>query len=151
MEKPIYDLKSSKDGLRYFFESKSTNIIQKAVIYFPIDENPEIYELSFGDVTDDHYVDFMNVSNNQDMEMVLATVIRTIHLFFEQYPHKMIYFRGSTTSRTRLYRAIISKHIEKLKLSLKVLGFTDGNQFEVFDKNHVYIGYLIQKLYEKEN
>ena len=151
MDKPTYNLKTSSDKLRYFFESQGLTTIQKAIIYIPIDNNPTVHELTFGDIIDDGFVDFLNVSNNQDLEMIMITVIKTISLYFEEYPDNMIYFRGSTPSRTRLYRAIIAKQIDKLKLSHQVYGLQEENHLEIFDKTHSYIGYLIQKLHEKEN
>ncbi len=150
MEKPIYNLKSSADKLRFFFESVGTNTIQKAIIYTPIEGYKSAFELSFGDITDDGFIDFMNESNNQDFEKVLATVISTISVFFEKYPHSLIYFRGSTPARTRLYRAIIAKQMQELKLSHLIYGLKNDGLVEEFEKKHTYIGYLIQKRYEKE-
>jgi hypothetical protein len=151
MEKPVYDLKSSADKLRFFFESKGKKNIPKAIIYTPIEGYDDAFELSFGDITDDGYIDFMSESHNQDLEMVLATVISTIDVFFEKYPYALVYFRGSTPARTRLYRAIIAKQMQKLKLSHHVFGLKNDGLTEDFDKNNVYIGYLIQMKYEKEN
>jgi hypothetical protein len=150
MDKPVYNLKSSSDKLRFFFESKGVDSIQKAIIYFPLENSPKMHELTFGDVTNDGFIDFLNVSNNNDLPIIMTTVIESINIYFKEYPNNTVFFRGSTPSRTRLYRAVIAKEIERLQLSLQVFGLTTDNLIEVFDKTFSYTGYLIQKNDEKE-
>lgn len=84
MEKPIYNIESSSNRLLYEFESNSNHkIIKKAVVYLPIKQDPNLYELIFGDLQDDGTIDVQTVSNNQDIVLILNTVIKikTISFF----------------------------------------------------------------------
>ncbi|MDZ7897800.1 MAG: hypothetical protein U5N85_07190 [Arcicella sp.] len=71
--------------------------------------------------------------------------MRYLALFFEKYPNKNVFFTGSTLSRTRLYRATISKFIETSELYYQVFGLLENNSLEAFEKNHTYKAYLIQR------
>jgi hypothetical protein len=145
MEKPAYSLESSSDNTFYFFESIGEKSIKKAIGYIPFEDNPTIVELVFGDLTDTYSIDFMTVSDNQDMQMVISTVIKSVKYFLEKYPDKIIYFRGSTPARTRLYRAVIAKNLDTTELFYDVLGILENEQSEPFNKSNSYIGYLIVK------
>ena len=130
MEKPSYHIESSLDAEWHFFKSISQDkIIEKAVVFNQVDSENGIYELIFGDL-ENGFVNVKNVSDNQDMSMVLSTVIKTIYLFFERNPQKTVTFMGSSTSRNRLYRAIISKLISQVSNKIEVF----GTNFEGFDE-----------------
>lgn len=136
MEKPIYNIESSSDRLLYEFESNSDyKIIKKAVVYLPIKQDPNLYELIFGDLQDDGTIDVQTVSNNQDIVLILNTVIKTLYHFFELYPSKTVIFTGSSASRNRLYRAVISKLINE---KFDIFGITFDDEIELFvpDKNY---------------
>lgn len=149
MSKPIYYLEQSTDGHFFFFESIGKKIVQKAIGYIPFEENPNIVELVFGDLNKDNTVDFMNVSDNEDMVLILSTVIASINEYLADFPTKTIYFRGSSPSRTRLYRAVISKYSKSNELFYDIFGISENEQAEIFNKEHTYIGYLIRKKHEK--
>ncbi|WP_440590452.1 DUF6934 family protein [Nibrella viscosa] len=53
------------------------------------------------------------ISNNNDMPKVLATVAQTLVAFFRLRPTSSVIFRGSTPSRTRLYRMAIAKSFDR--------------------------------------
>ena len=57
------------------------------------------------------------------MEKVIATVVQTLFVFFEKYPDNDVYFEGSTLSRTRLYRIILSKELTDAKKVFVIQGF----------------------------
>jgi hypothetical protein len=82
------------------------------------------------------------VSDNQDMEKVLATVIQTIFVFFRTYPDKTLFFTGSTNARTRLYRGAIGRVIDELREDLLIEGIRNNNR-ELFQKNVNYEAFLI--------
>ncbi len=142
MEKPSYDFEVSNDNLVFSFESISeTKIIKKIVVYEPLIN--ELYHMGFGDLDSFGTIDYKVKSANKDMEMVISTVVQTMFLFFEKYPNKRVVFSGSNEIRTRLYRSIISKFIEKAELYFIIEGFkTDGTQ-EIFRKNEEYYAFLI--------
>jgi hypothetical protein len=121
MDKPHYDYKTSSDGQYYFFDSIGKTSIPKAVGYILRNSDARLVELVFGDLIDNESIDVMNVSNNQDLPLVIGTVIFTLIDYLEGFPDNIVYFRGSTPSRTRLYRAIITKKLIQSELSYQIL------------------------------
>jgi hypothetical protein len=79
------------------------------------------YNLAFGnklnnkDEIDDH-----TISNNDDRDKILATVVQALYLFTNNNKDAWIIAIGSTKSRTRLYRMGISKHIKKHYCPIKI-------------------------------
>jgi hypothetical protein len=148
MEKPSYHFKVSSDALVYEFESiSSEKTIKKVVIYEPLDDS--LYHFGFGDLTEEGEIDYTVQSKNQDKDKVLMTVVKTMFLFFENYPDKQLVFGGSTEPRSRLYRQIITKFIETIELYFEVQGFTTDGEQEPFQKNRDYYAFLISHKYEQ--
>lgn len=144
MEKPSYHLESSFDAEWHFFKSISEQkMIEKAVIFTPIDKENGIYELIFGDL-ENGIVNVKNVSHNQDTVRVLTTVIKTVYLFFERNPQKTVIFMGSSTARNRLYRGLISKLVDEAIDYFEVLGTNSDGLDEVFVKNKDYFAFKIK-------
>ena len=105
-----------------------------------------LYSLVFGNVGENGEIDVYSTNaNNENMKVILGTVISTIETFFNHHPDKIITFTGSTPARTRLYRAVISKFIDNQELSYNIYGFSADGKVEIFQKHESYIGYFIQK------
>ena len=144
MEKPSYNTESSTEGLLYVFVSKNQDKnIKKAIAYLPLNQSSDICELIFGDVKEDATIDVQAISNNQDMPIVLNTVIDTLHQFFELYPSKTVIFTGSSESRNRLYRAVISKTISEASKKFDIFGVTFDDKIERFVENKNYFAFQI--------
>ncbi len=143
MEKPIYDFQSSSNGHYYFFDSIGSTIIKKVVGFIATDQNPLAVELVFGDLTDDNQIDVLSVSDNDDFETVIGTLISILIDYLNQFPNKTVLFRGSTPSRTRLYRAIIAKKSADIEPLYKIFGILENGSVEKFDKSHSYLWYII--------
>lgn len=144
IEKPHYSFESSPDALVFEFESVSENkTIRKAVIYEGIEGYENLSQLGFGDITEEGEIDFIAVSKNKDRDKILATVAQTMVIFFEKYPNKKLYFRGSTDTRTRLYRSLISKFIEVIELYFAVIGLKQNGSPEKFIVNQDYNAFII--------
>ena len=127
MKGNFYDFESSPDALRFEFDSISPQRqISKVVEYTPLPQNTNVYNLGFGDKKEDGTIDDLVVSNNKDMELVLATVIQTMFKFFEERPDKTLIFLGSTESRTRLYQMVIVKNIEEAEKVFQLRGIING-------------------------
>lgn len=60
------------------------------------------------------------------MEKVLATVFRTMEIFFQNYPNCGIAFSGSTPNRTRLYRIAINRELENALTLFNIWGIQNG-------------------------
>lgn len=150
MEKPTYIFQASENHQYYFFESVGTRTIQKVVIYQSFEDSQDIVELAFGNLKSDYSIDVYAVDDNEDMPLVISTVISTIFDYLEYFPEKIIYFTGSTPSRTRLYRAAITKSIQNIEPNYQVLGLKDDDNIEIFNKNQTYKSFLISRKNEKK-
>lgn len=145
MDKPSYPFKEIQNELLFEFESVSQlRKIRKIVSYQRIDDERNIFNLALLDVDKDGVMSDTSVSNNADMESVLATVIATVPLFFEKFNSGTIYFQGSTKSRTRLYRAILNKYQAQIRLLYEIKAL-ENNQVVDFNENKDFEGFFISK------
>jgi len=104
-----YTLKT-EGGLVFSFVSEGPKgRIVKIVKYHEI--LPGVYNLAFGDqIQTSTDFDDTASSNNQDLSKIIATILATIEIFFNQMPDKIIYFEGSTKHRTNLYHRVIKNY-----------------------------------------
>ena len=145
MEQPSYPFRKFKRELLFEFESVSeTKIIRKVIAYELVDETQMIFNLSLVDKNENGGVSDMVVSNNQDMEKVLATVIQTLPIFFADFENSRIYFSGSTPVRTRLYRIVIAKFYQDFERQYSIFGFIN-QAAEPFQEGRNYEAFLISK------
>ncbi len=143
MNASFYDFETSSDNLRFEFDSIGIQKqIRKVVQYTPLTQNSDVFNLGFGDLKPDGSINDLVVSDNQDMEMVLSTVVQTLVCFFEFYPKKAVFFVGSTPSRTRLYQIIITKFLLEIEKSFYVRGIRNG-EMSKFVSNLKYEAFLI--------
>lgn len=150
MEQQYYKYLRDEECLWFEFESVSKQkTVRKVVIYTPFQDNPDIYNLALADAFPDGSFSDKSVTNNEDMEKVVATVIRTLLRFFEKHPSKMVYVEGSTIERTRLYRIIISRELSEIEKIFTIYGLLESDT-EVFRKNQNYNAFVIT-LKNKEN
>ena len=145
MRKERYKLRAGKASMNFEFTSKGDKgLIKKRIVFEQIGKS-HIFNLAFGDVdgkTDEF--DDLVVTNNGDSEKVLATVALSVYLFSKKYPKAMIYAKGSTPVRTRLYRIGISNNFEELTELFDVLGLLD-TKWCVYEKNKNYSAFLIKR------
>ncbi len=91
MEKPTYSYKLFKNQERYTFVSLGTNKpLTKVVDFEEFEEISDLVHFSFGDLLPNGKVDYTQVSNNQDMELVLGTVIEILFDFLERNSQKTV-------------------------------------------------------------
>lgn len=142
-----YDLKAKKSLMTFEFISQgSKGVIKKRIQYQKIDDEGDVYNLAFGDVdlaTND--VNDIAISNNDDTTKVLATVASTVPLFIAKYPNAIIYAKGSTPTRTRLYQIGIAKNLDVINENFTIYGLFGENNFEKFQKNKHYSAFVIIK------
>lgn len=149
MDKPVYPFKVLENGQRFEFESVSLDKTIQKLVEFRELEIPNIYNLALVDVCQNGTFDDMSVSNNQDMETIIATVIRTIQVFLTFQPTAKVLFMGSTPSRTRLYRGIINKYLAQAEQIYEIHGIIDWVN-EPFQGHKTYDAFLIfQKTVKK--
>jgi hypothetical protein len=130
-----------------FFSEGPKGRIRKLVIFTKIpDTEPPIYNLAFGDahpVT--RKLDDAVISNNEDRDIVLATVANTIATFCDHHGNHYIYAEGSTPSRTRLYQMGIAGLWDEISTDFEVYGLkeNDWQQFKPYGMN--YKAFLVKR------
>lgn len=142
MDKPSYPFKVLENGHRFEFESVSSKKIIRKAIEFREIEIPNLYNLALVDVKEDGTFDDMSVSDNGDMETIISTVIKTIQVFLTFQPEAKVLFMGSSPSRTRLYRGIISKYLSQAELFYAIHGISNWVN-EPFQRDKNYDAFLI--------
>jgi hypothetical protein len=145
MDKPTYNIRASNGGYLYQFDSISdSKTIKKGVAFYPIQSQANEVELIFGDFDENGKLDVKRVSNNNDMILIFNTVILTVYQFFERNPEKTITFTGSSPSRNRLYRGIISKLIGEHSEFFEINGITFTEDVVPFEPNKDYFAFKIK-------
>ncbi len=145
MNQPQYTLKAGESLRTYEFlsEGPKGEIVKK--IQFTATNQPEVYNLAFGDrnpITGK--IDDKVISNNGDSEMVLATVVAALYAFTDIHPEAWVYATGSTKSRTRLYRMGIAKYLEDVKADFRIYGQV-GKAWKPFEKGVEYNSFLVRR------
>jgi len=128
----------------YEFESHGPNgKIKKIIRYSPQNVDGVTYfNIAFGDIiAGSENLNDLSVSDNKDTEKILATIAATVIEFTKHFPDMMVYAKGSTPARTRLYQMGISAHWNEITLALNFFGFTN-NKWELFEKNVNYEAFL---------
>ncbi|NLR82306.1 DUF6934 family protein [Chitinophaga eiseniae] len=110
---------SSNHSFFEFFSIGPNGVILKRITFAPT-ENGNIVSLAFGDIDINGKMDDCIISNNGDRDKILATVCQAILLYLEKYPNRIVYFRGSTIERTRLYRILINNNIKEFELQYDI-------------------------------
>jgi len=141
-----YEFFASDNFRRYSFYSVGPKRrIKKTVVYSKVQEGPVIYNLAFGDediITGE--IDDKIVTDNEDRDIVLATVANTINAFIDRYGNHFIFAKGSTPSRTRLYQIGISRLINEISTDFDVFGVI-GDKVYPFKTNFNYEAFLIKR------
>ncbi|WP_264537392.1 DUF6934 family protein [Flavobacterium sp. N1736] len=161
MNYPKYDFTSSTENITFEFISKGTNgNIGKAITYQCINEEIKIYNLCFGDnkginkETGELNIDDIAVSNNGDLEKILATIASSAYIFSETYPDRLIFFKGSTPARTRLYRRAICKEFDYISKTFAIFGAININGKIInvpFNASDDFYGFYIKAKCNEEN
>jgi hypothetical protein len=144
MHLPRYKYKINKSFSDYEFTSEGPKgVVKKIVRFSGIDTN--VYNLAFGDL-DKHTGDINDtiVTNNNDSHKVLATVAMIVYDFTAQYPKAVVVAKGSTHSRTRLYRMGITNHWQAISIDFEVFGLLK-DEWAPFETRRDYEAFLIYR------
>lgn len=153
MNYPIYDLSSNSNSTIFSFISTGVHGDISKLIRYTITSNDKIYNLGFGNKIiinkEESLIDDLVITDNGDRDIILATVAKTTYIFTEQNPDKYVLFRGSTPSRTRLYRMAITKNYNELSKTFHIFGVhinSDGQLIDApFDSNVDFDGFIIKR------
>ena len=136
-----YALESESCLTIFEFTSEGKNgPIHKLIRFQEIE--PGLYNLAFGNKNAAGEIDDLAVSNNGDREKVLATVASALYEFFDKHPYALVYAKGSTASRTRLYRMGITKFYREILADFQLFGQI-GDEFHKFEIGKEYDGFLV--------
>lgn len=143
MKSEFYSYVVDDACLLFEFDSISNlKVIRKIIVYSPFPDNPNLFNLALGDLMDSGQVSDMSVSNNSDMDKVIATVIQTMFRFFERHSDCLLYIIGSTAERTRLYRIIITKELVEASKYFRIYGIIES-EIESFLPNRSYDSFVL--------
>lgn len=136
-----YPVISTNEHLTYEFLSEGPNGTIKKVVYFQeIDDN--LFNLAFGDWNEtEQRIDDKARSNNNDREKVIATVASAVVNFMEHYPDAIIFAKGSTPVRTRLYQIGIFANWHEVSKLFIIEGFIEG-AWKPIEKQRNYDAFL---------
>lgn len=140
-----YNIRASDSLMEFEFVSSGVKgDILKIVQYNPTGVL-NVYNLAFGDKSPDTG-DFSDsvVSDNGDSQKVLATVAQTALTFLKANPEAMIFAKGLTVTRTRLYQRGIATNIDEISQILDIKGFVNG-AWEPFKKGVNYEAFMVNK------
>jgi hypothetical protein len=137
-----YNYTTDRTLTAYSFMSNGPNgAIQKIAKFSLLD--PNLYNFGFGDYnpTTGEISDTL-VSNNKDMEVIMGTLGSIIYDFTNVFPEVLIYFKGTSAARTRLYQMNINKHWERIEPVFEVLGYrqTDWEPFQKGVNYEMFLG-----------
>lgn len=139
---------ASSDKLEFQFESEGPKGKIRKVVQFVQTQNEDIYNLAFGNLNKDGSIDDETTNDNKDRNKILATVAATVYEFTAKYPDKTIFFCGTTSERTRLYRMALTVNLNELKKDFRVYGVLRGiDTFErvLFQKGVDYFGFMVKR------
>ncbi len=145
MKLPKYELRAEETFMVFEFVSEGAKGRIDKIIKFSETSTTGFFNLAFGDkchITGD--IDDMIVSNNDDSDQVLATVVSAVFIFTEHRKNIWVYATGSTKSRTRLYRIGISKYLNEIEQDFHIFGLLDG-EWEKFKKEVDYTAFVVKR------
>lgn len=131
-----------------FFSVSEIRIVQKVVIFSPINQQPLVVNLALMDVLHDGSLSDLTVTNNRDIGVVLATVSNIIADFLVKYPTFTVMFMGSDKRRTSLYNAILIRRLNELTQHYIIVGELDGVP-ELFRPNQDYDRFYVKLIDQK--
>ncbi len=139
-----YSYYSSKTFLDFKFENEGPKGAIKKIVRFSLQNaNGITYcNLGFGDINPKTgKVDDLIISDNKDKDKILATVAAIVLDFTEKFPDMIVYAKGSTAGRTRLYQMGIAANYDQIESLLYVYGYSDG-RWEFFRKRVNYYAFI---------
>ncbi|HEV3223012.1 MAG TPA: hypothetical protein VGZ90_09045 [Puia sp.] len=145
MKLPKYPLEAEKSLMVFEFTSSGPKGQIKKIVKYSETNLKDVYNLAFGEKRQSTVeIDDKTISNNNDIDMVLATVASTVYAFTDKYPDAWIFATGSTKARTKLYRMDIGKYLLEIKNDFQVFGLKD-DEWVKFEKDTEYDAFLVQR------
>ena len=100
--------------------------------------------MSFGDWDENEQkVSDKSRSNNHDRDIVLATVASIVIDFMEFHPNALVFAKGQTPSKTRLYQMGINSSWHEISQLYDVEGHING-KWEPFNNKKNYEAFILK-------
>ena len=133
---------------KYIFEFPSIGRkhLLKQVRFSKMKHSPNLYNLSLGTVLENGEVDFLDSSNNGDVTKVFITVVKCVKVFASAFPDSIIFFKGDTEQKNRVYHEILSRHYDEFSVDFNIFGISDisgKNAVGKFSRNKNYSGFYL--------
>jgi len=141
-----YEFKAGDKFLTYEFLSEGPKgKIPKVIQFSLVNQASLLFNLAFGDKDrETGEIDDMVITDNDDSEKVLGTVVAAVYAFCDKFPEAWIYATGSTEARTRLYKMGINKYFDIVQEDFEIFGLTQ-NEWERFIKGKNYQAFIVQR------
>ncbi len=145
MKLPRYQLKSGLELSSYEFISEGPKGLITKRIQFTLINQDQVYNLGFGDKDPaSGEINDLAISNNNDGDKVLATVIAAVYAFCDKHPDSWIFATGSTRSRNRLYQIGLTKYLGEITEDFELYGEIN-DQWECFEIGKNYTAFLAKR------
>lgn len=145
MNNPKYQLNAEQDLTVFNFISEGPKGRILKLIEIKETNLKGFYNLAFGDKDEKSgKINDSIVTNNNDTEKVLATVVSAVYAFTDINPDAWVYATGSTEARTRLYRMGINKYLNEVENDFEIYGEL-GNNWCVFDKGTDFEAFVVKR------
>lgn len=132
-----------------FMSEGKNGCIPKRITFTPT-HWVNVYNLAFGDITEEGDVDDYRISDNGDRNKILATIVKVVEIYTNKYPERWVYFTGSTDQRTRLYRIAVSLHLEELSTFFEIFAGVNGQEeFVRFSKGLDINAFVVKRKFIK--
>lgn len=145
MKEEPYDriYNSSNHWVLEFISTGKNGEFIKRIEFRPI-EVPNYYELVFGDKRKDGSISVYTISNNGDKNKILRTIAEAVRDFLQVYSQAIVFFKGVTPGRTRLYQIAISLHFNDLTKEYEITVLQNGKRLP-FRKNIKADAFYVRK------
>jgi hypothetical protein len=109
---------------KYIFEFPSIGKkhLLKQVVFSKMNNSHNDYNLSLGTVLENGAVNFLDSSNNGDVIKVFITVIKCVKTFASAVPDSVIFFKGNTEQKNRVYNEILRRHYDEFSVDFNIFG-----------------------------
>ena len=145
MSYDAYQLEITESIMMFEFVSEGPKGLVRKRVHYQETKEIDTYNLALGDVNNEtNKVDYKIVTDNKDVEKVLATVAKTVFIFMDNFPQARIYAQGGNAARTRLYRMGISNNLEEIKEQFNVYGLLEGIGWVLFEKDVNYLAFTLK-------
>ena len=145
MNNPKYQLNAEQDLTVFNFTSEGPKGRIPKLIEIKETNLKGFYNLAFGDKDlDTGKINDLVVTNNNDTDKVLATVVGAVYAFTDINFEAWVYATGSTEARTRLYRMGINKYLIEVENDFEIYGQL-GDEWHVFEKGTDFEGFVVKR------